>query len=182
MSASISVLNQTHSNGAKVVCKLDGEYQTAIVQSYDSEAQKYAIRLHGITDGTTIDMTEEDIFTVQQSIRIIQRDTNIDQSEKAKAIQNVQMPPKIIISKESENNNSAEILTSSDAPKCIHYECMCVIVSACCNRVFQCRLCHDEHIVSHKIDRYIVHHTSSVQTSIYIFKTSVNSMCFELIA
>ena len=37
---------------------------------------------------------------------------------------------------------------------CKHYARDCLIRAKCCGLVFPCRLCHDEHVHNHKIDRY----------------------------
>lgn len=37
---------------------------------------------------------------------------------------------------------------------CKHYARDCLVRAKCCGLVFPCRLCHDEHVKGHKIDRY----------------------------
>nr|CAB3265498.1 RING finger and CHY zinc finger domain-containing protein 1 [Phallusia mammillata] len=39
---------------------------------------------------------------------------------------------------------------------CKHYQRMCKFVSPCCSKLFSCRLCHDEEISSHKLNRHAV--------------------------
>jgi hypothetical protein len=141
-----------HPSGTRVVHKLNGEYQTASIQSYDASSKSYVITLQGgSTD--TLTVQESEILTVQDCIREIHRDVTLDPSTKAKAIQSIQMPRVQVATEESETNKGATVFSHSEAPPCEHYVCMCVIVAACCNRVFQCRICHDEHVESHKIDR-----------------------------
>lgn len=43
-------------------------------------------------------------------------------------------------------------------PVCSHYKIKCHIESPCCHRIFGCRLCHDDAIFDHKIDRYAISH------------------------
>eukprot|EP00192_Tetraselmis_astigmatica_P000948 CAMPEP_0117679692 /NCGR_PEP_ID=MMETSP0804-20121206/17947_1 /TAXON_ID=1074897 /ORGANISM="Tetraselmis astigmatica, Strain CCMP880" /LENGTH=1249 /DNA_ID=CAMNT_0005489125 /DNA_START=485 /DNA_END=4234 /DNA_ORIENTATION=- len=38
---------------------------------------------------------------------------------------------------------------------CKHYKRNCALVAPCCNKVYHCRLCHDE-VENHKMDRYAV--------------------------
>lgn len=38
---------------------------------------------------------------------------------------------------------------------CTHYKRNCALVAPCCNKIYTCRLCHDEQ-EHHKIDRYQV--------------------------
>lgn len=40
---------------------------------------------------------------------------------------------------------------------CIHYERKCQIIAPCCNKIFSCRICHDEDS-THKINRYNITH------------------------
>ena len=37
---------------------------------------------------------------------------------------------------------------------CKHYKRNCKLVAACCNRIYACRLCHDD-VADHSMDRYI---------------------------
>ena len=39
---------------------------------------------------------------------------------------------------------------------CKHYERGCCFISPCCQKVFSCRLCHDEAIMDHSLDRHSV--------------------------
>lgn len=37
---------------------------------------------------------------------------------------------------------------------CKHYPRKCKLLAACCQQLYTCRLCHDDKVVDHKIDRY----------------------------
>uniref|UniRef100_H2Z9L1 RING finger and CHY zinc finger domain-containing protein 1 n=1 Tax=Ciona savignyi TaxID=51511 RepID=H2Z9L1_CIOSA len=39
---------------------------------------------------------------------------------------------------------------------CNHYKRRCLFVSPCCGKIYPCRLCHDEEITSHSLDRHAV--------------------------
>lgn len=39
---------------------------------------------------------------------------------------------------------------------CRHYQRACKMRAECCNRLFTCRLCHDEAVTGHQMDRYAV--------------------------
>lgn len=39
---------------------------------------------------------------------------------------------------------------------CPHYDRNCRIIAPCCNKMFGCRLCHDEKVTSHKINRHAI--------------------------
>lgn len=56
---------------------------------------------------------------------------------------------------------SMRVLSQSDSEQsdqlplgCKHYRRGCKLFAACCGRFFVCRHCHDEHIHTHRIDRY----------------------------
>ncbi len=51
-------------------------------------------------------------------------------------------------------NNSNNSNTVMEVMKCVHYERQCNIVAPCCGQIFGCRLCHDEKISDHQLDRY----------------------------
>ncbi|CAK8696970.1 RING finger and CHY zinc finger domain-containing protein 1-like [Clavelina lepadiformis] len=39
---------------------------------------------------------------------------------------------------------------------CIHYTRRCKFVSPCCQKIFTCRICHDEEVTSHQLNRHAV--------------------------
>jgi CHY zinc finger len=86
-------------------------------------------------------LAEEDVAIARRrAIQAIMRDTTISEEEKRQRIQNlmsggrteVAPPPAPVIP--APEGNAA----------CVHYERSCNIVAPCCNRVFGCRICHDE--------------------------------------
>lgn len=50
----------------------------------------------------------------------------------------------------------APSFTADGALGCRHYQRACKLRAECCNRLFTCRLCHDEAVTSHGMDRYAV--------------------------
>ena len=50
-----------------------------------------------------------------------------------------------VLSLDLGHNSLSNISASEEAiMSCVHYEAKCNIVAPCCNRVFGCRVCHDE--------------------------------------
>lgn len=76
----------------------------------------------------------------RRAIMEIMRDTTLSENEKRFRIQALM------------SNNRTEVapppspvLPSPEAnAACVHYERNCNIVAPCCNRIFGCRICHDE--------------------------------------
>ena len=86
-------------------------------------------------------LAEEDAAIARRrAIQAIMRDNTIGEAEKRQRIQalmsggrtEVAPPPAPVIP--APEGNAA----------CVHYERNCNIVAPCCNRVFGCRICHDE--------------------------------------
>jgi len=86
-------------------------------------------------------LAEEDVAIARRrAIQSIMRDNTIGEVEKRQQIQalmsgnrtEVAPPPAPVIP--APEGNAA----------CVHYERNCNIVAPCCNRVFGCRICHDE--------------------------------------
>ena len=84
---------------------------------------------------------EEDVAIARRrAIQAIMRDNTLGEAEKRQRIQDlmsggrteVAPPPAPVIA--VPEGNAA----------CVHYERNCNIVAPCCNRVFGCRICHDE--------------------------------------
>jgi len=85
---------------------------------------------------------EEDVAIARRrAIQEIMRDTTINDQEKRMRIQNlmsggrtaVAPPPAPVLPSAAEANAA-----------CVHYERNCNIVAPCCQRVYGCRICHDE--------------------------------------
>jgi RING finger and CHY zinc finger domain-containing protein 1 len=79
-------------------------------------------------------------FTNQ--IRNIMKDNNLSHDEKLSKIKELQKN----ISNNFIKNNYSHII-------CTHYDRNCLIISKCCNKVYQCRFCHDDN-EDHKINRF----------------------------
>lgn len=86
-------------------------------------------------------VAEEDAAIARRrAIQAIMRDNTLSEAEKRQQIQalmsggrtEVAPPPAPVIP--APEGNAA----------CVHYERNCNIVAPCCNRVFGCRICHDE--------------------------------------
>lgn len=84
---------------------------------------------------------EEDTAVARRrSIQAIMRDTTLSEADKRQRIQalmsggrtEIAPPPAPVIP--APEGNAA----------CVHYERNCSMVAPCCNRVFGCRICHDE--------------------------------------
>ena len=83
---------------------------------------------------------EDAAIARRRAIQQIMRDTTISEQEKRMRIQNLMSggrteiaPPPAPVLPQPEGNVA-----------CVHYERNCQIVAPCCNRVFGCRICHDE--------------------------------------
>lgn len=104
----------------------------------------------------------EDIFRMNQqelqaAVRQVSKDTKLEPSRKAYLIQNI-MASKYVVAQQN-NNNSNSSLKLHLNPKnqelngCTHYKRNCAIVAPCCQKVFNCRFCHDQ-ASDHEINRY----------------------------
>ena len=120
-------------------------------------------------------MSEEEDNQAQLKKRIgaIMRDPTLPPAEKSKRIQHLMSHGIVEEQDRLEKEQSQEALESTateikeevlahpsyhDAEKkifgCKHYARDCLIRAKCCGQVFPCRLCHDEQVQGHKIDRY----------------------------
>jgi hypothetical protein len=84
---------------------------------------------------------EEDIAIARRrAIQEIMRDTSMTQEDKNRAIQNLMSGGRTHVAPPP-----APVLSVPEAnAACVHYERNCNIVAPCCDRVFGCRICHDE--------------------------------------
>jgi hypothetical protein len=85
-------------------------------------------------------LEEDAAIARRRAIQAIMRDNTISDQEKRMRIQNLMSggrtevaPPPAPVLPQPEGNNA-----------CGHYDRNCNIVAPCCNRVFGCRICHDE--------------------------------------
>jgi hypothetical protein len=86
--------------------------------------------------------SEADVALVRRrAIQDIMRDTTISADEKRFRIQGLMSNNRIEVAPPP----SPVVLPDPEANAvCVHYERNCNIVAPCCNRVFGCRICHDE--------------------------------------
>lgn len=83
---------------------------------------------------------EEAAVARRRAIQAIMRDTSLSEQEKRTRIQNIMSGGRTVVAPPP-----APVLPQPEAnAACVHYERNCNIVAPCCNRVFGCRICHDE--------------------------------------
>jgi uncharacterized CHY-type Zn-finger protein len=87
-----------------------------------------------------VHVEEDGAIARRRAIQAIMRDNSVSDQEKRMRIQSlmsggrteVALPPAPVL------------LAPEGNTACVHYERNCNIVAPCCNRVFGCRICHDE--------------------------------------
>lgn len=83
---------------------------------------------------------EDAAIARRRAIQAIMRDTSLSEQEKRQRIQDLMSGGRIHVAPPP-----APSLPVPEAnAACVHYERNCNIVAPCCNRVFGCRICHDE--------------------------------------
>jgi uncharacterized CHY-type Zn-finger protein len=84
---------------------------------------------------------EEDVALARRrAIQQIMRDTTLSDAEKRMRIQNLMSGGRTEVAPPP-----APILPAPEAnAACVHYERNCNIVAPCCQRIYGCRICHDE--------------------------------------
>lgn len=83
---------------------------------------------------------EDAALARRRAIQDIMRDNSISDQEKRMRIQNLMSGGRTEVAPPP-----APVLPAAEAnAACVHYERNCNIVAPCCNRVFGCRICHDE--------------------------------------
>jgi CHY zinc finger len=95
----------------------------------------------------------------RRAIQAIMRDTTLSQQEKNMRIQNIMSggrtsvtpapAPTLLPPIPAEHPTAAQLqqegaLAVVPTAACVHYERNCYIVAPCCEKVFGCRICHDE--------------------------------------
>lgn len=84
--------------------------------------------------------TEEDsAIAKRRAIQAIMRDTTITDEERRMRIQSLMSGGRTEVAPPP-----APVIPEPESSSCVHYERNCNIVAPCCNRVFGCRVCHDE--------------------------------------
>mmetsp|Transcript_6916 Transcript_6916/g.7549 ORF Transcript_6916/g.7549 Transcript_6916/m.7549 type:complete len:395 (-) Transcript_6916:465-1649(-) len=129
---------------------------------------------NSILSATSTSMTsplEEDATILKRrAIQKIMRDTTLDEQTKRIQIQQImdgsqkQQQSDMIVEDSTIRQNSISNPTCTlshtsshqqDVLTCIHYERKCNVVAPCCDRVFGCRVCHDENS-THEMDRFAI--------------------------
>lgn len=83
---------------------------------------------------------EEAAVARRRAIQAIMRDTSLSEQEKRTRIQSIMSGGRTAVAPAP-----APVLPQPEAnAACVHYERNCNIVAPCCQRVFGCRICHDE--------------------------------------
>ena len=96
---------------------------------------------------------EDSAIARRRAIQSIMRDTSLTDEDKRMQIQNLMSGGRIEVAPPP-----APVIPEHDNTNCAHYERNCSIVAPCCNRVFGCRVCHDEASASGHppMDRFLV--------------------------
>ena len=82
---------------------------------------------------------EDAALSRRRAIQQIMRDNTISAQEKRMRIQNLMSGGRTEVAPAP-----SPVLPQVENSQCVHYERNCNIVPPCCNRVFGCRICHDE--------------------------------------
>lgn len=86
------------------------------------------------------EIPEEDVAIARRrAIQEIMRDRSLSDEERRMRIQNLMSGGRTEVAPPP-----APILLDQESSTCVHYERNCCIVAPCCDRVFGCRVCHDE--------------------------------------
>ena len=108
--------------------------------------------MHEVTPPEPVE--EDAAIARRRAIQGIMRDTTLSEAEKRMQIQNlmsggrtsVAPPPAPLLPSQRAQEAEAEAgggTTEANAA-CVHYERNCNIIAPCCQRVYGCRICHDE--------------------------------------
>ena len=93
------------------------------------------------SDGSAPVAAEDSAATARRRmIQEVMRDTRLSEQEKRMRIQSIMSGGRTCVSAPP-----APAIPQPEAnPACVHYERNCNIVAPCCNRIYGCRICHDE--------------------------------------
>lgn len=92
-------------------------------------------------DGTTSEEPREEDAAIarRRAIQAIMKDATLSEPERRMQIQNLMSGGRTEVTPPQ-----APVLPDQESSTCVHYERNCNIVAPCCNRVYGCRVCHDE--------------------------------------
>lgn len=106
-----------------------------------------------------------DIFLMNQkqleaAVRRVSADESLEPDRKAYLIQHL-MASKYIVAQQkrmagSQSKQSIASIATHGSFGCNHYRRGAKLVAPCCGEEYVCRLCHDEAVADHKLDRYAV--------------------------
>jgi CHY zinc finger len=82
---------------------------------------------------------EDAAIARRRAIQAIMRDNSLSDQDKRMQIQNLMSGNRTEVAPPP-----APVLPQPENSACVHYERNCNVVAPCCNRVFGCRICHDE--------------------------------------
>ena len=82
---------------------------------------------------------EDAAIARRRAIQAIMRDNTLSDQEKRMQIQSLMSGGRLEVAPPP-----APVLPQPENSTCVHYERNCKVVAPCCNRVFGCRICHDE--------------------------------------
>jgi CHY zinc finger len=92
------------------------------------------------SDAGEQDKPEEDAaISRRRAIQAIMSDSSLSEEERRMRIQSLMSGGRMEVVAPR-----APVLPEQDLSACVHYERNCLIVAPCCNRIFGCRVCHDE--------------------------------------
>ncbi|KAL0243029.1 hypothetical protein GEMRC1_005592 [Eukaryota sp. GEM-RC1] len=105
---------------------------------------------------------------------------DIDTKEKSKRIQALMsrsLSSYSEISPTSQSKNDVSFHNEeNNVLGCKHYARDCQIKASCCQTYFPCRLCHDEEVLEHKIDRFA---TSEIKCMLCKTEQPVSNQCIS---
>lgn len=110
----------------------------------------------GMTDEAATPQTEKgeeaSAIARRRAIQAIMRDKTISDQEKPMRIQSLMSGGRTEVAAQP-----LPVVPSPEGNACVHYERNCNIVAPCCNRVYGCRICHDELSTGHPpMNRFLI--------------------------
>jgi hypothetical protein len=84
-------------------------------------------------------LEEDAAIAKRRAIQAIMRDTTLSDEGRRMQIQNLMSGGRTEVAPPP-----APVIPDQESSTCVHYERNCNVVAPCCNRVFGCRVCHDE--------------------------------------
>ncbi|XP_057806356.1 zinc finger protein BRUTUS-like At1g74770 [Salvia miltiorrhiza] len=127
-----------------------------VAEITSTENQKLSHQEHPLS------MNQEEL---EAAIRRVSRDPNLDSRKKTYLIQNLLMSRWTIMQKmqheASVGNHEGDIPGQSPSYRdplgvtfgCKHYKRNCKLLAPCCNKLYTCIRCHDDHQTDHSVDR-----------------------------